>query len=380
MADHRDPFRDKRRSAGVTTAQAEGQEVPLVLRHKDVRKTCKDTQTFSNDNPLMIVLHSEAHVRDVRQLPIETDPPDHTDYRALVEPRFRQPTKPEYQARLRGLVAESVRAAVAAGECEVVREFSLPLQSRSLAMLLGLPQEEAETWIAWGIHVFRDNELGPKGSELDQYILAKFAELEGSDADDFFSELNRIDFQGRKLTLEEKHGYANMAFAGGRDTVIHTVSSIVAHVAEHPETLGLLRESDRRVTTAAEEFVRYVSPLTVISRTCPHATEVLGHSVDPGERIGLCWPSANRDELVFDRPDEVDLDRAPNPHVGYGFGVHNCLGQHQARQIIRALLAELADQVDGVELLEAEPEMEHESSYSRQIGYKRLRVRFTPRR
>ena len=376
MPKHEDPFREARESKGVISAQAEGKEVPLALRLKDIRKICKDPETFSNDNPLMIVLHSEEAYRNVRQLPIETDPPEHTDYRALVEPIYRKPNEPEYQADMRKMIAGMVAEAGSSSEIEAVRNFAVPLQSRGLAQLLGLPDSEADIWIDWGVHIFRDGELGPQGSKVDEYILAKFEEMQGSDADDFFSVLNRINFRGRKLTLEEKHGYANMAFAGGRDTIIHTVTSIIVYIAEHPEALDFLRQDEKRLRTATEEFVRYVSPLTVISRTCPHETEVLDHSVEAGERIGLCWPSANRDSAVFENADEVVLDRSPNPHVGFGFGPHNCLGQHQARLIVRSLLQEFCDQLDRIELVEAVPEVENESSYSRQVGYKSARVVF----
>ena len=158
----------------------------------------------------MIVLHSEAHVRNVRQLPIETDPPDHTDYRALVEPIYRKPQQPEYQSVMHKLVARMVGSAVESGEIEVVREFAVPLQSMGLAHLLGLPQTEAEIWINWGLHIFRDAELGPKGSEVDKYIFDKYEEMQDSDGDDFFSILNRIDFRGQAHDGREawlcKHG------------------------------------------------------------------------------------------------------------------------------------------------------------------------------
>lgn len=379
MADPPDPFREERQRDGVKLVRADGQDVPLLLRLRDVKRVCKNTETFSNDNPLMIVLHSEAPVRDVRQLPIESDPPEHTEYRALVEPRFRRPKTPAYQAGIDAIINSLLDECLTAEEVEIVRGFALPLQSRGLAQLLGVNASEAELWISWGIHVFRDKELGPKGSELDRYLLAKIEAADDPDADDFFSELNRAEFRGRPLTLEEKHGFANMAFAGGRDTVIHTVSGVIGHLAEHPEALGFLREDAGRINTAAEEFVRFVSPLTLIARTCPHATDVMGHEVAAGERVGLCWPSANRDETVFDSPHEVILDRKPNPHVGFGFGPHNCLGQHQARAILRGLLRALCDRVGRINLLAAEPEIEHESSYSRQVGYKSLRVRFVPR-
>ena len=378
MPDHQDPFEEDRKKSGVKLARAEGQDVPLLLRLNDVRQTCKNFQEFSSDNPKMIVLHSEADVRDVRQLPIEIDPPDHTDYRALVEPIYRQPNQPEYRAVMQAMIAKLVGDSIGQDEIEVVREFATPLQSRGLAQLLGLPQSEAEIFVSWGVHVFHDSELGSQSSKADQYIAARFEEMDGSDADDFFSVLNRIEFRARQLSQEEKYGFANLAFAGGRDTIINTVTSIVVYLAENPEAIGFLREDKARIVTACEEFVRYVSPLTIISRTCPHATEVMGHQVDAGERIGLCWPSANRDESVFEKADEVVLDRKPNPHVGFGFGPHNCLGQHQARLIIRSLLEEVCEQVGKIVLIDAVPEIEQESSYQRKVGYTSARVKLLP--
>ena len=131
----RDPFADNRQSTGVQRMQAEGQDMPLLLRLQDIRKACKDWRTFSNDDPFMIVPHSEAGVRSVRQYPIETDPPDHTDYRALVEPFFDRPNDPAYQAGMRAMVDAAVAAAAAAESVEVVSELALPLQSRSLTRL-----------------------------------------------------------------------------------------------------------------------------------------------------------------------------------------------------------------------------------------------------
>ncbi|MEM6550633.1 MAG: cytochrome P450 [Planctomycetota bacterium] len=380
MTAEQDPFREDRAATGIKTMRAEGQDMPLILRLQDVRKTCKDWKTFSNDDPYMIVPHSEADVRSVRQYPIETDPPDHTDYRALVEPFFKRPSSdPEYMERMRDLVGRCLTRALEADEIEVVRDFSLPLQSRSLTMLLDVQESEAELWISWGTHVFKEGDGVSKGAELSDYIQGKFEETADSDGSDFFSTLNRIEFRGRPLTLEEKHGFANMAFAGGRDTVIHTVTSIIAYLAEHPEALEFLREDESRITPATEEFVRWVSPLTAIARKCPHGAQVRDAEVAPGERVGLCWPSANRDESAFKNPDDVVLDRAPNPHVGFGFGIHKCLGSPQARLIIRSVLQALCERVGTIRLIEAVPEVEEESSFSRRVGYSKLRVAFEPR-
>jgi cytochrome P450 len=376
MPDPRDPFKQQRATTGLAHMQAEGQQMPLVLRLNDLRQVCKDWKTFSNDDPFMIVPHSEAGVRTVRQYPIETDPPDHTDYRALVEPFFNRPNDAGYQQAMQRLVDGLIADCIARDAVEVVRELALPLQSRALTMLLNVEESEAERWISWGTHVFKEGDGVQKGGQLGEYIRLKFEQTQNSSDDDLFSVLNRACFRGRPLTLEEKHGYANMAFAGGRDTVIHTVSSIIAYFAENRAGLEHLRQNPQHIASATEEFVRYVSPLTAIARRCPHGGSVAQQPVQPGERVGLCWPSANRDETAFKDADQVKLDRSPNPHVGFGFGIHRCLGAAQARLIIRSLLRALCDRVGEISLVEAKPQIETESSFTRQVGYERLRVSF----
>jgi cytochrome P450 len=376
MPEHSDPFRYARQQDGLQTVTCDGEDISLILRLQDIRKAGKDWQHFSSDNPFMVVLHSEEDVRSVRQLPIETDPPDHKDYRAIVQPLFRRPTEAPYQADILALIQEVVAAAIEQGEQDAVREFALPLQCRALTRLLGVPESEAALWVGWGLHVFHD---GDDDAGLEAYTDAQFARAEQDPSDDFFSLLNQAEFRGRPLTLTEKQGFANVAFAGGRDTIINTVASIVAYIADHPEALDFLREDPLHLITATEEFVRYVSPLTAISRLCPHGAKVGETDIPAGSRVGLCWPSANRDESIFKQADEVVLDRRPNPHVGFGFGVHNCLGAPHARLIIRSLLQAFCERLERIELIDFEPRIETESSFTRQVGYDSLRVRFIPR-
>jgi cytochrome P450 len=381
MPDHADPFREARLESGVLNVDCDGENVPMVLRLKDARKTAKDWKTFSSDNPLMCVLHSEAHVRGVRQLPLEIDPPQHTDYRSLVQPLFDRPKNdPDYIAGIEKLIEAMVAEALRAGEIEAVRDFALPLQSRALTHLLRMPEAEAEVWISWGVHVFHDRDDDAEdGHLLEAYTGSQFHRAQEEPGEDFFSYLNEVEFQGRKLSFEEKQGFANVTFAGGRDTIINTVASIFAYFGDHPEALAFLREDEQHIITATEEFVRYVSPLTAITRKCPHATTLIEESVPEGGRIGICWPSANRDETVFDHPDKVVLDRQPNPHIGFGMGAHHCLGAPHARLIFRSLLKTLCKNVDRLELISAVPKIEKESSFERQSGYEAVKVRLLPK-
>jgi cytochrome P450 len=278
-------------------------------------------------------------------------------------------------AQVERMVGGLVRDALARESLEVVREFALPIQSRALAYLLNVDEAEAATWIGWGTHVFRDG--ASKGAQLEAYLHAQFDRAAAAPGADFFSALTQATFRGRPLTRAEMMGFANLTFAGGRDTVIHTISSVLAYLGAHPEALAFLREDPARIVHAGEEFFRLVTPLTHIARVCPVETNVHGSTVPPRGRTSLCWASANRDEAAFSAPDEVRLDRKPNPHLAFGFGAHLCLGAAHARLLLRTLLQQCVEQVGRITVLAARSHMEEEAKYERPLGYGSLSVRFS---
>jgi len=375
-----DPFRDHRKAAGILRCEFQGESVPMILRHEDVRRAAKDWKTFSSDAPFRVPIPSEEDVRTMRQLPIETNPPEHGEYREIVEPFFLRAKDPAVMARMEALIDRLLCDAISRDAIEVVREFALPLQSLALTHLLNVPESEAATWIGWGIHVFRDGGDGTKkGAALEKYLHAQFDRAAANPGEDFFSALTQATFRGRPLTREEMMGFANLTFAGGRDTIIHSVSCALAYLAEHPEALAYLREDPKRITLASEEFFRVFMPLTHIGRVCPVQTDVHGATVPPGGRVSLCWASANQDETVFDSPAEVRLDRKPNPHLSFGFGAHLCLGAPHARLILRTLLQKCVERLAGITVLAAKERVEHEARYDRTLGYESLTVRFVRR-
>lgn len=377
----RDPFREARQTDGVLQCPFHGENITMILRHGDVRQAAKDWRTFSSDAPFRVPIPSEEAVRSTRQLPIETDPPAHGEYRAIVEPFFQRPKSPEMIARVESLIEELVDRLLNQEEIEAVSQFALPLQSRALTHLLNMPECEADTWIGWGIHVFKvtSGEF-KKTNVLEDYLHTQFDRAEREPAHDFFSALAQTNYQGRKLTRKECMGFANLAFAGGRDTIIHTVSSILAHLGSHPESFEFLRADPRRITLASEEFFRVFMPLTQIGRVCAENTTQHGIAIAAGERIGLCWASANHDETVFTDPDAIRLDRKPNPHVSFGFGEHLCLGAPHARLIIRTLLAKLCEKIERIDVLEAAELTEEEAKFTRMVGVSKLRLRLSPLR
>ena len=131
------------------------------------------------------------------------------------------------------------------------------------------------------------------------------------------------------------------------------------------------------ILTATEELIRFTTPLTHIGRVCPVDTDVHGEKVKAGDLVSLCWASANFDETIFDTPEEVKLDRKPNPHIAFGNGAHNCLGAAHARLIVRTLLRKLCELTSTMSLIEATPKMEKETDYERQNAYESLTVKIT---
>lgn len=375
-----DPFQEARKNGPVLQCPFQGENLPMILRHADVRAAAKDWKTYSSDAPFRVPIPSEEEVRSTRQLPIERDPPLHGEYRAIVEPFFQRAKKPEMIEKVESLIDRMVSEALEKESFEAVGEFSLPVQSHALTYLLNVPESEAETYISWGIHVFKVTG-GPfkKGNALEDYLSAQFDRAEAEPGEDFFSALTQAEFQGRKLTREEMMGFGNLTFAGGRDTIIHSVSSILAYFGKNPGGLDYLRGEPKRVRLASEEFFRVFMPLTHIGRVCPVETDVHGVKVPPGGRVSLCWNSANHDEEVFENPQEIRLDRKPNPHVSFGFGTHLCLGAPHARLIVRALLENLVERVESIEILDEKPAVEHEAEYSRSNGYESLRISFEAR-
>ena len=376
----RDPFRDARNDSGVLRCPFQGEAVPMLLRHADVRTAARDWQTFSSDAPFRVPIPSEEAVRTMRQLPIETNPPEHTDYRAIVEPFFQRAKLPAVAAQVDALINRMLSTVLARNEFDVVADFALPVQSRALTYLLNVPESEADIWIGWGIHVFKvTGGAFKQGTVLEDYLQAKFDAVTAQPGDDFFSALTRATYRGRPLTREEMMGFANLTFAGGRDTIIHTLANIIAYLGRNPAALTFLRDDPRRIVHAGEEFFRYFMPLTHIGRVCPAGADVHGEKVPADGRVSLAWAAANFDETVFAAPHEVQLDRKPNPHLSFGFGPHLCLGAAHARLIVRTFLQALVDRVAAIEIIAAVDHIEREAAYQRINGFDSLTVRLVAR-
>ena len=337
-------------STTVETATIDGDDIVQIRSYRLLRQIARDWQTFSNDALGRIQIPAEDRTRSFRQYPIEADPPAHTAYRALIQKVFEQPHDPGFRGRITGLVDDMVAAALAAGEIEIVRDFALPLQSRALALLLGMPMNEAEIWIDWGVHAFR-TESGhdlERAQHLVAYIADRLDRAPQQWPESLFAYLRGAKLDDRPLPADMQMGFAHLVFAGGRDTVIRLISGGIAYLAQNPDVFFQIKRDPSLAKTLTEELVRYLSPLPYLGRICRHATKIDGVPVAAGQRVALCFGAANRDAEAFSQPDRLIPDRRPNPHVGFGSGAHNCPGSAHARLLSRTVLQSLANQANRI--------------------------------
>lgn len=378
-----DPFQQARQEKGFGEMDDQNDPVVMILGLRDLRKCAHNWKTFqSGAKPGRIVVPSEVNIRDTRQIPFEVDPPDHGEYRALMEKWFRRPLTPEYEDKLYQQISTTFDRVVDGEMVEVVSEFALPIQSRALTLLLNIPIEEAETWISWGIHVFRSEETAldaSKANILYEYIDQEIERSIRNPGEDLYSTLLASEFQGEKLTKEEVKGAMILTFAGGRDTVINAITNSIIYFAEHPQSLERLRKEPEIISKTVEELVRYFSPLTHMGRVVTEDIEVCEHAIKADSRISLCWASANRDPSVFENPNEVVLDRKINPHVGFGFSHHKCLGAHHARQILKTLINVMIEKVEAIHIEESQEKIEEWGEFRRKVGFESIKVKFQPR-
>lgn len=375
-----DPFASARLNEGVGQVNDQNDPVLMVLGLKDVRKSAHNWKTFqSGAVPGRIVVPSEVNIRTTRQIPFEVDPPDHKNYRSLLDPWFKRPLDVQYQTQLNAIISELLDEVIAADSVEVVADFALKLQSRALTLLLNCPYEESQTWIDWGTHVFRseDSDLdADKANILYDYIDEQIEHAAQNPSDSLYSVLLNAKINGKPMSKEEVKGVMILTFAGGRDTVINAVTNTITYVAEHPQALTRFKQEPEIINKAVEELIRYFSPLTHMGRVATEDTQVCEHAVHQDSRISLCWASANRDERVFENPNEVILDRKVNPHVAFGFGAHNCLGATHARQIMHLLLVNLSEKVSAITLRDGKENIEDWGDFKRKVGFDSLTAEF----
>ena len=312
-----------------------------ITGYEAVRAAARDVATYSSD------LQGDRDVRDYRQIPLEYDPPTHTDYRHAIQPLFLRPKLEANFDSFRAIVAEILESAATADRVlDVYNDLALPFVVSCLGVIYQRPQDVSE-WVGWGHDVWTAKGPTRSGDTLHEYLKRVFTEP--NDSDDIWGTLRSIRPSGELLSEAEFKGYASVLLAGGRDTVIKLVSGLTWHLLQNPTDLAAVRADSDLERVLINEMLRFLSPLPAIERV--NKVEFDEHN--PGYQR-LHFASANHDPAIWERPDEVLLTRGKTPHLAFGYGPHACIGMNMAEYEAKAWLHAFLPIAQRFELVHAE--------------------------
>lgn len=289
---------------------------------------------------------------------IAQDDPRHRQQRMLVQPQLTRAGIAHRTEVIENLVRELVSEAVERGEFEVIDMLAGQLPARLTSQLLGFPEDMWPQVKSWSERLMRtdmrerDPEVMAEFIDANREFLAAMApimaEVTVCPRDDFMSIWAHAEIDGEKLPPEAIFHEVGLFIAGGAETTRTAISHGLRAFCDHPDQWDALARDESLVPTAIEEVLRWVTPLNNFFRTAITDDVVGGQAVRAGDRIVMLYPSANRDEAVFDDPFRFDITRNPNPHLSFGFGTHLCVGANLARVVLTSVFRELAVQATNL--------------------------------
>jgi cytochrome P450 family 142 subfamily A polypeptide 1 len=356
----------------------ETSEVWGITRYDDVMAVEKDPATFSS-------CRAPRPHGNALPMMISMDNPEHQRRRSLVSRGFTPRRIADHEATVRTLCTTILDAVCERGECDFVWDVAAPLPLLLIAEMLGFGADTYEDLLRWSDQLLRATTAHPRpeiirdGAEammgFRQCQLDVIAHRRAQPRDDLVSILCHATVDGEQLDDESIVMESLLILIGGDETTRHVISGGMQALLERPDQLDALRDPES-LTTGVEELLRWVSPIKNMARTATRQVEFGGQQIHQGDQLILFYPSANRDDAVFDRPDELDVRRDPNPHIAFGFGPHYCMGAALARLELRIMFDEVLRRLPDLELAHDGPLRSRASNFV--SGLEEMPVRFTP--
>jgi propanol-preferring alcohol dehydrogenase len=306
----------------------------IVSRYKDVEYVFRHPEFFSARRILF------PYTEDEHRLPLNLDPPEARGYHNLLMGLFSKARVQEMEPTTTEVVQE-VLATLDGTTCEFVSMFAVPVVAGSVLRNLGL----SEPFVGRLLEVVKFREGGPEGIEaglevrraFESDVAAWAVARRQASSTDAITRLSQSELKGRPLTDEEIGRLANMVVAGSIDTTVTLMSNCFAWLAAHPADRQKLLDNPSLFAGVPDEVIRYQHMLSN-GRLVVKKTELGGQRLMPGDRVMMLLPATGRDPDVFDHPEQMKFGRSPNPHLGFGVGVHLCIGIHLARSLIHIAL------------------------------------------
>ena len=343
-------YRSLRQQAPVVEQQGAWQ----VARYADVRQVLRDHETFSS-----------AVAPPVPNAPpsmLFSDPPIHNRLRKLVSYAF----KPSHIEAQHGLVKARCDELMASmrqhEEVDLVDALAAPLPVTVIAQMLGVEDGNMQDFKRWSDKIFSnigeilfaqpDASVQEATEEMNAYFLDRIEKLRPAPGNNLLGRLIRTETEDGHLSDEELLSFCRLLLIAGNETTTGLITGCVRVFDEMPETFAALKANHDLIPRFIEETLRFYSPFSATVRRTTRATELSGVAIPDGVIVVPLFASANRDESVFDQADEFVIDRDPNPHLAFGYGIHNCLGAHLARLEGRIAVAGMVDALDRIEISE----------------------------
>lgn len=342
----------------------------MPTRYEDLFKIAQDVEHFSSRDVLVAPQGSGPDI-DEEDLPeslrdynagappITSDPPVHTWARRLLLPQFSVNAISKYEPETRELCRSLVSSFVDKGRADGAADYAQQIPPRVIAGMLGIPKEEAGTFTEW---VRNFLELGLTNTDLQgeaahnifRYLWERIEEHRArKQNNDLIDYLLSAEVDGQPVPDQHILGTCFLLLVAGIDTTWSSIGSALWHLAQHPEDRKRLIAEPELMPTAVEELLRAYSPVTM-ARYVTQDYEYNGCKMKEGDRVLMNFPAANRDPEKFENPDQVIIDRAVNPHIAFGVGIHRCAGSNLARMEMRVALEEWLRQIPDFRLEDPE--------------------------
>jgi cytochrome P450 family 142 subfamily A polypeptide 1 len=360
-----------------------------ISRYHDIVDIEKNTARYTSSNG-----SRPRIVGDVSS--INNDDPLHQNKRRLVARRFTPRSVKQHEDHVRGIVTDLIDAVAPNGACDVVQDLAAPLPARVIAEMLGFPSELAPKCREWSEVTMLSGGTypadggDPQPSEATMTAVLEFATValdtlaarRREPRDDLISVWAHTDVEfpdgtKRPLNDDEIVHEALLLLDGGAETTRTVIGTMVLELTRHPDQHAKLAADPGLLgQSGVEEFIRWVTPILNMRRTATEDHELHGQTIAAGDELLLMYSSANRDERAFDHPDRLDVTRAHNHHVAFGFGTHFCLGASLARLEIRVMFEELVRRLHDVRLASDAAPTKVPSAFA--CAYQAVPVEFSP--
>jgi cholest-4-en-3-one 26-monooxygenase len=330
----------------------------VVSKHADVVEISRNSDLFGSWENTAIIRHGADIKESIdlqRLILLNIDPPQHTKLRQIVSRGFTPRAIGNLKDRLAERAQNIVQTAIDKGSGDFVADVACELPLQAIADLIGVPQEDRLKIFEWSNTMvgYDDPEFGDAGTiaaaELVGYAMAMAEDRKASPREDIITRLVTAEIDGDHLSSDEFGYFVILMSVAGNETTRNAISHGMLAFFDHPEQWQLYRE--QRPATAADEIVRWATPVTVFQRTAKADTVIGGQEIKKGQRLGLFYRSANFDEDVFENAAKFDVRRDPNPHLGFGgTGAHYCIGVNLARMEIDLIFNAIADAMPNIAL------------------------------